>query len=292
MSVLIGLIPHLHKPQALAACCDLVNWLEQQGVRPCYSSDVGNHLQRPEHVVSEKEMAEAQLLVVLGGDGTLLSVVRRYAAWEIPILGINLGKLGFLSEIELADMYAGMERVLRGDFSVQERMLLQVRVLRASHQAIDLRALNDIVVSKGAFSRMLQLGINIDGQLLAPLPADGVIVATPTGSTAYSLSAGGPIVEPDIKVLLLTPICPHSLHSRPVVISPASTLSITVSAQHEDVLLTIDGQESFPLEREDQVVVNRASEVAKLIKVTDCGFYDVLRQKLGGAPARNREGEI
>lgn len=289
--MLVGLVPHLQKPQALAACRDLINWLEGHKIRPCFSNEVGGYLGRPEYGVDEKEMAKAQLLVVLGGDGTLLSVVRHYAAWEIPILGINLGKLGFLSEVELADMYVGMERVLRGDFSVQERMLLQVKVLRAGCQAISLRALNDIVVSKGAFSRMLELGIDINGQSLTCLPADGVIVATPTGSTAYSLSAGGPIVDPDIEVLLLTPICPHSLHSRPVVISPASTLSITVNSRYEDVLLTIDGQESFPLQPEDQVVVSKADKVARLIKVKDFRFYDVLRQKLG-TPLRNREGEV
>lgn len=289
--MLIGLIPHLRKPEALAACHDLVNWLQMQGIRPCYSSEVGDCLRRPEFAVDEAAMAEAELLVVLGGDGTLLSVVRRYAAWGLPILGINLGKLGFLSEIELKDMFVGMGRVLRGDFFVQERMLLQVRVLRDGRQVRDLRALNEMVVSKGAFSRMLELDINIDGQFLDPLPADGVIVGTPTGSTAYSLSAGGPIVDPDIKVLLLTPICPHSLQSRPMVISPVSTLHITVHAQHDDVLLTIDGQESFPLELADQVVVSRANEVARLIKVSDHGFYDVLRKKLGGTPSRNREGE-
>ncbi len=287
----VGLIPHLQKPQALAACRDLVNWLELQGIKPCFSPEVGACLQRPDLAVDDATMAKAQLLVVLGGDGTLLSVVRRHYAWGLPILGINLGKLGFLTEIELKDMFSGMERVLRGEYSVQERMLLRVGVLRKGQLVRDLRALNEVVVSKGAFSRMLELGINIDGQSLEPLPADGIIVATPTGSTAYSLSAGGPIVDPDISVLLLTPICPHSLQSRPMVISPASTLQISVHAQHEDILLTIDGQESFPLELEDQVIVRRATEAVRLVKVSGIGFYDVLRQKLGGTPSRYREGE-
>lgn len=287
----VGLIPHLQKPQAIAACRNLVHWLESQGVKPCVSQEVGACLLRPDLAVDEPTMAKAKLLVVLGGDGTLLSVVRRHGAWGLPILGINLGKLGFLTEIELEDMFTGMERVLRGDYSVQERMLLRVRVIRKGQLVTDLHALNEVVVSKGAFSRMLELSIDIDGQCLDPLPADGVIVATPTGSTAYSLSAGGPIVDPDISVLLLTPICPHSLQSRPMVISPASTLQITVHAQHEDILLTIDGQESFALELEDQVIVSRASEVARLVKVSNRGFYDVLRQKLGGTPSRYREGE-
>lgn len=286
----VGLIPNLQKPLAVAACRELVSWLELKGIRVCLTTEVAAYLQRTEFAVDDVTMAETcKLIVVLGGDGTLLSVVRRQALRGLPILGINLGKLGFLTEIELENMHAGMERVLRGDYSVQERMMLQVRVLRKGQVVNDLHALNEVVVSKGAFSRMLELSIAIDGQYIDPLPADGCIVATPTGSTAYSLSAGGPIVDPDISVLLLTPICPHSLHSRPMVISPHSKLSITVNAQHDDILLTIDGQESFPLQLEDQVVVSRAHDVARLVRLSTHGFYDVLRQKLGGIPSRYRE---
>ncbi len=178
-------------------------------------------------------------------------------------------------------------RIKRPDLIVDEMGMAQARLLIK-----DLRALNEMVISKGAFSRMLELHMAIDGQRLDPLPADGVIVATPTGSTAYSLSAGGPIVAPDIGVLLLTPICPHSLHARPMVISPASTVQIRVQAQHEDILLTIDGQESCPLELGDQVVISRAKEVARFVKVSANGFFDVLRQKLGGPPSCYREGEL
>jgi NAD+ kinase len=288
----IGLIPHLQKPQALTACHELADWLELRGIRPCCSRAVGARINRPDLAVDEAEMVKAQLLVVLGGDGTLLSVVRRYAAWELPILGVNLGKLGFLTEIELQDMFSGMEEVLRGDYEVQERMLLRVGVKRRERLIKDLRALNEVVICKGAFSRMLELNIVVDGQHLDPLPADGVIVATPTGSTAYSLSAGGPIVDPDIGVLLLTPICPHSLHARPMVVSPTSMVHIRVQAQHDDVILTIDGQETFPIELEDQIVVSQANEVARFVKVSHHGFYDVLRQKLGGTPSRYREGEL
>ncbi|NLW16131.1 MAG: NAD(+)/NADH kinase [Firmicutes bacterium] len=288
----IGLVPHLDKPQALTACRELVEWLELHGIRPCCTREVGARIKRPDLVVDETGRTQARLLVVLGGDGTLLSVVRRYVAWELPILGINFGKLGFLTEIELQDMFTGMERVLQGDYKVQERMLLRVVVQRRKKTIKDLRALNEMVISKGAFSRMLELHMAIDGQRLDPLPADGVIVATPTGSTAYSLSAGGPIVAPDIGVLLLTPICPHSLHARPMVISPASTVQIRVQAQHEDILLTIDGQESCPLELGDQVVISRAKEVARFVKVSANGFFDVLRQKLGGPPSCYREGEL
>ena len=286
----VGLIPNLQKPLALAACRELLSWLELKGVRVCLNTEVAAHLQHTELAADDATMAEiCKLIVVLGGDGTLLSVVRRQPLRGLPILGINLGKLGFLTEIELKNMYVGMERVLGGDYSVQERMMLQVRVLRKGQVVNNLLALNEVVVSKGAFSRMLELNIAIDGQYIDPLPADGCIVATPTGSTAYSLSAGGPIVDPDISVLLLTPICPHSLHSRPMVVSPDSELNITVHAQHDDILLTMDGQESVPLQLEDQVIVSRADAVARLVKVSKHGFFDVLRQKLGGTPSRYRE---
>lgn len=289
--MLIGLIPHLRKPQALAACRELAAWLAAQGHQPCYSHEVGSRLRCPEWSVEETVLTQADLLVVLGGDGTLLSVVRRYVDAEIPVLGINLGKLGFLSEIELKDMFNGMDLVLRGAYSVQERMLLQAKILRAGSQVGNFYALNEIVVSKGALSRIQEWNISIDEQALDPLPADGVIVATPTGSTAYSLSAGGPIVAPDINVILFTPICPHSLQSRPMVVAPSSRLRITVQEAHGDALLAIDGQESFPLELADEVIVNRAGAVARLIKVSQQGFFDVLRRKLGGAPSRYREGE-
>ncbi len=288
----IGLIPHLQKPQALTACRELVDWLEAHGIKPCCTREVGNRIQRLDLVVEEAEMSKAQLLVVLGGDGTLLNVVRRYSDWGLPILGVNLGKLGFLTEIELQDMFSSMELILSGDYEVQERMLLRVGVKRGEGYIRDLRALNEVVIGKGAFSRMLELHIAVDGQYLDPLPADGVIVATPTGSTAYSLSAGGPIVDPDIGVILLTPICPHSLHARPMVISPNSMVHVRVQAQHEDIFLTIDGQESFPIELGDQVVVSRAEEVARFVKVSDNGFFDVLRKKLGGTPSRFREGDL
>lgn len=288
----IGLIPHLHKPAAVAACQDLIEWLLCKGVQPYLDEDAAMTLNRPELALSQADIAKhCQLLVVLGGDGTLLSVARRKALRGKPILGINLGKLGFLAEVELKDIYDGMERILAGDYTVQERMTLQVQVVRDGQVITDLQALNEAVVSKGAFSRLLVLEIDVDGQRLDKLPADGVIVATPTGSTAYSLSAGGPIVDPDLNVLLLTPICPHSLHSRPLVISPTSKLQIMVDAQHDDIKLTIDGQESFHLHLQDRVIIRRAAIPARMVKLSSDGFYDVLRQKFGGAPERYREGE-
>ena len=291
--MVIGLIPHLHKPNALLACQDLTQWLEDKGVQVLLCEGAAACLERLELAASDETMAQqCELVAVFGGDGTLLSVVRRWPFWGKPVLGINFGNLGFLTEIELDFLYSDMERILQGDYYVQERMMLRARVERDERIVNELYALNDVVVGRGTFSRMLQLDVHIETQYIDTLPADGIIVATPTGSTAYSLSAGGPIVDPNISVLLLTPICAHSLHSRPMVISAENRVIVQVHAQHNDILLTMDGQQTFRLRPEDRVIIDRAPMMARFVKLPDRSFYDVLRRKFGGhAPLyRDQEG--
>lgn len=290
----VGLIPNLGKDNALTVCLELMNWLEERGEKVLLTMEAADAVGRAELAVDDEEMARAsRMIAVLGGDGTLLSVARRWPFWGVPVLGINLGNLGFLTEIECADLYAGMERVLQGDYLVQERMMLRAIVRRGQRTVNELYGLNDVVITKGAFSRLLHLEVYIEKQYYDTLPADGVVIATPTGSTAYSLSAGGPIVDPNTNVMLLTPICAHSLQSRPMVISPESKLGIVVHAQHDDIVLTMDGQEAFRLNPEDQIIVSRAPMVARLVKLPPRSFYDVLRNKFSGRKSLHRglEGE-
>lgn len=290
----IGLIPNLYKPSALSACRQLTAWLEKKDIRVCLEKEEAIASGFPHLAVDLDTMArQCRWLIVLGGDGTLLSVARQEKLRHIPILGINLGKLGFLTEIEVKDMFTSLERLFSGDYSLERRMMLMVQVVRGRQVVCKLDALNEIVVSRGALSRMLRLHIDIEGQKLDPLPADGVIVATPTGSTAYSLSAGGPIVEPSLDLLLVTPICPHSLYLRPLVISADNKLRITMDARHEDILLTTDGQKSLELRLDDEVIVCRSPHMIQMVKLSTHGFYDVVRQKLGAAsPLNSEEGEI
>jgi len=278
--MVIGLVPNQQKTGAIVICGQLLSWLEERGVTVLLPKQSAVCLDRMELAAEDEELAKrCDLIAVMGGDGTLLNLVRRWPFWGVPVLGINLGNLGFLTEIELPDLYQGMQRILDGDYFVQERMMLRAQVYRDGRVVNELYALNDVVVTKGAFSRMLHLELFIEDQFVDMLPADGVVVATPTGSTAYSLSAGGPIVDPNISALVLTPICAHSLHSRPMVIAPENRLVVKVNAQHDDIVLTMDGQEAFRLLPNDRVQIARASMVGRLVKLPPRSFYEVVRRK-------------
>ncbi len=278
--MVIGLVPNQQKAGAIVICGQVLSWLEEQGVTVLLPKQSAVCLDRSELAAEDEELAKrCDLIAVMGGDGTLLNLVRRWPFWGVPVLGINLGNLGFLTEIELPDLYQGMQRVLNGDYFVQERMMLRAQVYRDGRVVNELYALNDVVVTKGAFSRMLHLELFIEDQFVDMLPADGLVVATPTGSTAYSLSAGGPIVDPNISALVLTPICAHSLHSRPMVIAPENRLTVKVNAQHDDIVLTMDGQEVFRLLPNDRVQIARASMVGRLVKLPPRSFYEVVRRK-------------
>jgi NAD+ kinase len=223
---------------------------------------------------------EAELLVVLGGDGTLLSVARRTGA-GVPILGVNMGELGFLTEVAEAEALHMLRRVLAGDFEIDRRMTLAATLERGGRARQRFRALNDVVVSNGALARIVRCAVSVDGLPFTSYRADGLIVATPTGSTAYSLSVGGPIVEPTVEVLLVSPISPHTLSNRPVVLRPQAVVRIEIEAGQQDAILTVDGQEGTPLAGGDVVVVRRGREPVSLVRSPDRTHYDVLRSKLG-----------
>ena len=232
------------------------------------------------------------LAVVLGGDGTLLSVARRLANGT-PLLGINLGRLGFLTEVGRTDLYPTMLRVLGGDFALEERSLLKVEVDRQGEPRGSFRAFNDAVVAKATRSRIIDLSLWVDGNLVARYRADGLIVSTPTGSTAYNLSAGGPILYPGLPIMMLTPICPHTLSLRPVAVPDSSVVELVLETQREEVHLTVDGQENTTLGYRDRVRITRSPAQVRLVRIPGRSFYDSLRTKLrwGGLAKDDEDGE-
>jgi NAD+ kinase len=228
-------------------------------------------LARPDSTLKDA----ADLVIALGGDGTMLHAVKVMADKDIPILGVNFGGLGFLTEITQQELYSSLKDVLNGKFDIEERMMLEAKINNSSY-----KALNDVIITKGALARVISLKVLIDSEYLTTYQGDGIIAATPTGSTAYSLSAGGPIVIPDMKTIILTPICPHTLGVRPMVIPYLSKITIVIESHGEGITLTIDGQQGVNLNFQDKVDITYAKKSIKLIKPKKRSFYEVLRTKL------------
>ena len=232
--------------------------------------------------MSDEEIREAaELVVVLGGDGTLLSVARLFCSSGIPILGVNLGSLGFLTEITVEELYPTLEQCLKGNPRSSQRMMLEVSVIRKGEQIEKGLVLNEIVINKGALARIVDLNTMINSHFLTTFKADGLIVSTPTGSTGYSLSAGGPIIHPQMSCIVITPICPHTLTNRPIVVSDDSLISITVTSSFDEkVYLTLDGQVGCELHEGDSIKVGKASTFTTLVVSHSRDYFEVIRTKL------------
>lgn len=228
----------------------------------------------------ETMVTRAELVVVLGGDGTLIHAARALQGRAVPILGVNLGSLGFMTEIPVADFASALTDVLAGDFRVDSRMKLACRLYRQGQVLLEDEVLNDVVINKGALARIADHEMTIDGQPVTTYKADGVIVATPTGSTAYALSAGGPIIHPSVECMVVAPICPHALTQRPLVVPASQTVSIRLASESADVYLTIDGQSGRALQMGDVLEVRRSANRVLLVRNPKKGYFGILRQKL------------
>jgi NAD+ kinase len=283
----VGLVAKARLGQAARVVAELAGWLDARGVQAVFEAEtaalVGVPAERPTFGRDELPR-HCDLVVVLGGDGTLISMAARIAEndAEVPILGVNFGSLGFLTEITLPEMHESLQSVLDGTARIEERMMLRARTLRGGQLCADHLALNDVVITKGAMSRIIDLAVTIADQPVMRVRADGLIVASPTGSTAYNLAAGGPIVHPDIDALLLTPIAPHMLTNRPIVIPADAEVRVqpAAGASNDELFVTIDGQSGHPLDASDVVVIQRARRRLRLVRAATRTYFDVLREKL------------
>ncbi|MGQ0570797.1 MAG: NAD(+)/NADH kinase [Armatimonadota bacterium] len=268
-------------PQADGLLRDAVRELLHRGARVRLNASGAEAVGRPDLAAADEALVgDGDLLVVLGGDGTILSTARR-AAGRVPILGVNMGGFGFLAEMPLSELPATIGDVLNGVLVGDDRAMLRAEITGPAGVRLRTLALNDMVVAKTGLARVVRVATWVNGEHLASYPADGVIVATPTGSTAYSLSAGGPIVHPQVDVIIVTPICPHTFRARPVVVSGAAAVAVEAVGSVEEVCLSVDGQESHPLHPGERVIVTRAVERTRLVHLKTPSFYSILRTKLG-----------
>lgn len=272
---------------------DLVAWLEVRGIEPVLESAIPDEFGPGCPRIRRGEMGgRVDLLVVLGGDGTLLSAVRGLGEHTVPVLGVNFGALGFLTEVVFDEMYDALDEALRGEFTSEDRMTLGCRVVRGGRRLEPRRVLNDLVVNKSALARMIDLRVRVDGRFVNDFKADGLILSTPTGSTAYSLSAQGPIIVPSLEAILLTPICPHMLANRPLILPPEARITLELLSDHPDgdVFLTLDGQEGFPLRPRDHIEVRRGTRPVRLITSNRASYFDILRRKLSWGERHTEPG--
>jgi len=280
----IAIFAKVHDPRCLGVAQELTEWLAQRGITASVEDHLSRKLRRSsltETVESSEIARDADLVVVLGGDGTLIAAARMVGEREVPILGVNLGSLGFLTEITLGELYPSVERCLAGDFEVSERMMLVASVERDGKVVELHRVLNDVVINKGALARIIDMETSVDGRYLTTFKADGLIVSTPTGSTGYSLSANGPIIHPTLECISITPICPHTLTNRPLVTGPDADISIRLeSAADEAVFLTLDGQVGVKLQSGDVVQIRRSEHTTRLVQSRSKDYFEVLRTKL------------
>ncbi len=277
----IGVVVGPQKPDAIAVVCELVEWCALRNIEICATPEVAQQVRCTPMLMDAEELAESiDLLVVLGGDGTMLGASRLIGTRRIPVMGINFGYLGYLTEFTLQEMFSALEEVRAGNFLLEGRMLLDVSVERDGNTVALHRALNDAVINQAALAKMIELECYINGDFVNRFRADGMIIATPTGSTAYSLSAGGPIVFPSMSAILLTPICPHTLSNRPVVVPGEATIELRFKKADDGAMLSIDGQRSVTLTPKDRVTLRRSEMTFEIVRPRQRNYFEVLRTKL------------
>jgi NAD+ kinase len=282
----VGIVLKPHQPQALKTICELTLWLGQRGIQLVGGPQVER--ERIEHEtgcsVSEVEpedlAAASDLVLVLGGDGTMIATARLIGDEEVPVLGVNYGGLGYLTEFRIEELYEALEMILAGNYRLDKRVMLAVELHRDKEIITVNRVLNDVVINKSALARIIEIETYLNQQYVSSFRADGLIVSTPTGSTAYNLSAGGPVIFPSMNAVVITPICPFTLSNRPLVVPDDAVIELLLKTANEDVALTLDGQVGFPLTVDDRVIIRKSRTTFNLIQPSNRNYFDVLRDKL------------
>lgn len=276
----IGILTKPKFPDVKRILQDLVTWLRERQKTVLLDSKAAALVGEPSQHRKTHIAAQSDMVLVLGGDGTMLNAARLVEEREVPILGVNMGGLGFLTEATVDQLYDSLEKIFAEAFLLEERLMLHARIERHGEHVAHSTVLNDVVVSKGTLARMIEVQISINGQFVTSLRGDGLIVSSPTGSTAYSMSSGGPIVEPSVRALLLTPICPHTLTHRPLLVESTAEVEVALVSQEDGAMATFDGQVGVALAHGDTVTVRASEHRAKLIRFPDKTYYEVLRKKL------------
>lgn len=279
----IGIVANKGKPEARIVARDLLYLLETNGATCLVEEGIAHDIGRSDIAIPLEQFGQqVELVCVLGGDGTLLSIARQLAGFSLPMLGINLGTLGFLSEAEPENLPLAVENLLNGSYGIEERSMLEAKLIRKGQEIGSYTAMNDVGIAKGSFCRIIQCAVYIDDSYVATFSGDGIIISSPTGSTAYSLSAGGPIMAPNVHAILLTPVAPHSLTARPMVFSGDQVIRVEVDAIHEEIGLSIDGQFGARLVGGDELIIYQSPYVTPLIKWKTGNFFEAIRTKLHG----------
>lgn len=277
----LGLVLNVNKDKSFPNARKVYDWFQKRGVEVLIEEEAAGMMDLQETGASFSELREkVDLIILFGGDGTFLYTARNFMGSEVPLLGVNLGQLGFLTEIETEELEETMEKLVNGEYEIEKRLLLRIQIEREGETIVDSLALNDGVINRGANARMIGLEININDQFVNSYRADGLIIATPTGSTAYSLSAGGPLVNPCLEAIIVTPICPHTLYVRPLIVSATEKLAVRVSGDSQDMKITIDGNESHTLLAEDRIIIAAAEKTVSLLKLPGKTFYNILQEKM------------
>jgi len=280
----VGVVVKPNHAEAWETACELGEWLEKRGIslsgNPISQAEKSSAACEIEAASGEKIGEEVDLIVVLGGDGTMISTARAIGNREVPVLGINYGSLGYLTEFRIEEMFAALEDILAGAFELDRRVMLDVEHRRNDKTVSVNRVLNDVVVNKTALARIIEIEARYNGLFINSFRADGLIVATPTGSTAYNLSAGGPIVFPSMNAIVITPICPFTLSNRPIVIPDSAEIELILKTQNEEVALTLDGQVGFQIKPADRILIRKSATAFNVVQPPNRNYFDVLRDKL------------
>jgi NAD+ kinase len=277
----VGIVANTEKEKLPQYARSLISWLGEKGVEVLVEEASGAKMGTSGGYTWEDLARKSHLIIVLGGDGTMLRAARHLAKYDVPIVGINMGSFGYLTEVNFNEMYSALEFILTGNYATERRMMLDVTISHGKTLVNAGTVLNDVVINRGNLSRIVELETAIDDEYLMTYKADGLIIATPTGSTAYSLSAGGPIVYPEKDLIIINPICPHTLTNRPIIIPQDSDLRVTMWSKEKGATLTLDGQESFRIKTGDVINVKKSKLVTKLVLSPHRSYWEILRSKLG-----------